>query len=135
MPVLDEVAARLIGEGVGLLDQQIFLTSSAKLLRGDGPFLNVSETGGTTPARTQNNTATQRPTLQLKARGASVIAARSMLKAAYDALGGANGLYNTVLSGTFYLSITARQEPTDTGQDEAGRPTYSFNVEIEKQPS
>jgi hypothetical protein len=133
--VLDEIVGRLVSEGVGLVDQTIFKSTAANLPRGAGPYLSVIETGGMASAKTHNDTATARPTLQLKARASGAVAARAMLKAAYDALGGENGLYNITLGGIFYLRIVARQGPTDTGQDEAGRATYSFNVEIEKQPS
>ena len=61
--------------------------------------------------------------------------ARLMLQAAYDALGGANGLWNVELSGVFYLSVTARQCVTDTGKDENGRQTFTFNIDAEKCPS
>ncbi len=137
--VLDELANRLIGEGVGLIDVSLFLGSSANLPRlGDTErptFLTLIETGGTSGAGTHNNTATERPTVQLKAHAAETLEARALLKAAYNALGGENGLHNVTLSGIFYLKIVPRQGPTDTGQDSVGRPTYTFNVEIEKQPS
>lgn len=131
--LLDEIASRLVGQGVGLLGVTIFLGSAANLPKGG--CLSIIETGGTSAARTHNDTATERPTLQFKARHENLREASAMLMAAYNALGGANGLYNIELNGVFYLSIIARQSPTDTGQDAAGRATYSFNVDIEKQPS
>jgi hypothetical protein len=69
---------------------------------------------------------------QVAVRGINYVTTRSMLKAAYDAL---DGIFNTTLSGTFYHKVTARQEPTDIGQDADGRPTIVFNIEAEKIPS
>ena len=136
MAFVDEIAERLVGEGVGRVGSTIIAGSGAVIPRGDGPFLTLIETGGTASAKTHNNTATQRPTLQLKARASDQRQARALLKAAYNALGGENGLHNVVLSDTFYLRIVARQEPTDTGQEEGtGRATFTFNIEVEKQPS
>lgn len=56
-----------------------------------------------------------------------------MAKAAYLALDGVVGL---VINSVVYVSIKARQEPTDMGMDATGnRVQVVFNVEIEKQPS
>lgn len=136
MAVLDEIAARLVGEGIGAIDSKIFLSSRAKLPAGDGPFLTVIETGGTAPARTQNNTATERPSVQLKAYGVSYHAARALLKAAFNALGGVNGLHNITLSGIQYVSIKPRTGFADTGLDATGaRVTLVCMVDVEKEPS
>lgn len=141
MPFLDEIAARLVAQGVGTLGtgvglaNSIYCTSKAIIPTGVGPYLTIIETGGSGSAKTQNNTATQRPTASLTARAATYTAARAMLVAAYNALGGANGLYNVVLSGVTYLSIVARQEPTDVGMDDSTRPMIVFNIAVEKQPS
>lgn len=135
MAFVDEIAQRLVSEGVGPVGTTILAGTASVVPRGDGPFLSLVETGGTGSAKTHNDTATERPTLQLKARATDQVVARALLKAAYTALGGANGLYNVTLSGTVYLRVVARQGPTDTGQDEAGRATFSFNIEAEKQPS
>jgi hypothetical protein len=61
--------------------------------------------------------------------------ARAKAQAAYEALGGANGLYNITLSSVFYLSVTTRQEPTDAGLDDNARQVFTFNIDAEKQPS
>lgn len=136
MPILDEIAARLVAEGVGIVGTDIFKGSNAPIPMDEGPYLSLAETGGSGSSRTHNGTPIERPTVQLMARHKDDIEiARQMLKAAYDALGGADGLYNIELSGVFYLSITARQGPTDTGKDARGWPTYSFNIDAEKQPS
>lgn len=134
MPLLDEIAARLVAQGVGTTGSNIFLGSKAVIPTGAGPYLTLVETGGSGPTRIQNKTSanTQRPTAQVAVRAQSYSSARTMCKAAYDAL---DGVFNTVLSGTLYHSMTARQEPTDIGLDAVGRPVIVFNVDVEKNPS
>jgi len=131
---LDEIAAKLVSDGVGVLGTSIFKSSAAIIPTGNGPYLTVSETGGMAPSRKQNQTtaATQRPTAQILVRAATYASARAMSKAAYNSL---DGVTNTVLSGVFYLSIRARQEPTDMGADGSGRFQLVFNIEAEKAPS
>lgn len=134
MPVLDEIAARLVAQGVGTTGSNIFLGSKAVIPTGAGPYLSLIETGGLSPTRVHNiaGASTTRPTVQVLVRATSYPAARSMAKAAYDAL---DGVWNTTLSGTFYQKITARQEPTDIGLDGSGRVMVVFNVDAQKSPS
>lgn len=131
----DEVVARLVAQGVGTYGTDIFGSSGATVPAGDGPYLSLTETGGSGASGTHNDTATENPTMQVLARARYAADARTLLKAAYDALGGANGLHNVTLSGTFYLRIAARQGITDIGKDDPGRPMFAFNIEAEKQPS
>lgn len=134
MSFLNEIAARLVGAGVGVIGTNIFMSSHAVIPSGDGPYLTIIESGGSGPTRTQNQSSasTQRPTAQVMVRAANSPTGRAMLKAAYDAL---DGIFNTTLSGTYYLSVMARQEPTDIGQDDAGRAMVAFNILAEKQAS
>lgn len=138
---LDEIAAKLVAAHVGVIGTNIFLSSSAKIPAGDGPYLTLIETGGSAPGgykerlgRVHNKAAaeTQSPTAQIAVRAKSYVVARTMAKAAYFAL---DGTWNQTLSGVFYLSITARQEPTDIGLDDAGRVMIVFNIDAEKEPS
>lgn len=136
MPFLDEIVARLVAQGVGVFGTNIFSGKKSAIPAGDGPYLLLIETGGTGSSRTQNNTATERPTAQVSVRASTAPVARAMLKAAYDALGGADGLHNVTLSGTTYLSIVPRQNITDIGLDSvADRAFFAFNIDVEKQPS
>lgn len=134
MPFIDEITSKLASAGVGVKGSTILLASSAIIPTGDGPYLTVIETGGSAPTRVHNKNGanTQRPTAQITVRAKNYPPALAMARAAYNTL---DGIFNTTLSGTFYQSITARQEPTDIGQDEAGRVMVVFNVEAEKQPS
>jgi hypothetical protein len=141
---LDEVAARLVAQSVGVMGTQaltsnsIFIGSAALIPTGegaDGPYLLLKDTGGSGSAKTQNNTATERPTGQISTRARSPVAAYDMAKAAYVALGGENGLFNITLSSVRYLSLVARTMPSDIGLDQEARPMFSFNIDAEKQPS
>lgn len=135
MPFLDEIRVRLEGAGVGTLGVNIFQTSKNPVPAGDGPYLSLIETGGSGASETHDDTATENPTAQISCRASTAVSARNMLKAAYDALGGANGLHNVTISGVQYLKVKARQNPTDIGLDANGRAFYAFNIEAEKQPS
>lgn len=133
-----EIKARLVAQSVPTAS--IFIGSRTPLpskgtAESAAGFLVLRETGGTGPALTQNDTATQRPTMQLMAHAEDAPTARALLATAYTALGGANGLWNITLSSTFYLKVLARQEPTDVGLDPVGRPSFAFNIDAEKQPS
>ena len=134
MPFLDELAARLVAQGVGVLGSNITLGSKGIIPEGDGPYISLIETGGTEPTRVHNEASahTQRPTAQVLVRAKSYSVARTKAKAAYAAL---DGVFNTTLSGTYYQSLVARQEPTDIGLDAEARPMIVFNVEAEKSPS
>jgi len=133
MSFIDDVAARLVAQGVGTLNVNIFRSSAALIPAGDGPFITIIDTGGSGPSRVHNSVrSTQRPTAQIMTRASKYETAYVKARAAYTAL---DGIFNTTLSGTFYQSITARQEPTDVGKDDSGRSMISFNIGAEKAPS
>ena len=73
---------------VGTFGTNIFASSMAAVPIGDGPYLTIITTGGTAPMYNQNTStpAHQRPSAQLVARAGSYPAARTMARAAYDAL-------------------------------------------------
>lgn len=136
MSLLNEVAARLVAQGVGAINTVLFLGAKAIIPTGDGPYITLSATGGMQAAGTQNDTATERPSVQLLARATSYPIAEAKLTDAYNALGGANGLHNLLLSGVWYVSVKARQPVTDMmQQDEQGRAMLVFNIDVEKSPS
>jgi len=129
--LLDELAAHLVSQGVGVLGTSIILGSKGVIPSGDGPYISLIETGGSGPTRIHNTSVanTQRPTVQVVVRAKSYLTARTKSKAAYVAL---DGIFNTTLTGVLYHSITARQEPTDIGLDTLERPMVVFNIEVEK---
>ena len=134
MAFLDDLASKLIADGVGVLNTSLFLSSRTPIPTGAGPYITLMETGGLAPLRVQNRTsaAILRPSAQIVVRATSYPVARMKAQAAYTSL---DGVFNTTLNGVFYLKITARQEPTDTGLDESGgRVRVTFNVDAEKYP-
>lgn len=135
MAFIDEISTRLVSEGVGSTNSNILWGSGSVVPVGNGPYLSLVETGGYGSMKTQNGIAIERPTMLLLARAKHSADARLMLKNAYNALGGANGLFNITLSGVFYLSLKARSIPADTGKDAANRVMFSFNIDCEKYPS
>lgn len=134
MSFLDDLAAKLVADGVGVIDISLFMSSKAVIPAGDGPYITVSETGGIAPTRIQNKAAaaTQRPTAQVLVRASTYPIARAKALAAYQSL---DGTFNATIGTTFYLRLVARQEPTDMGLDAQSRAQVVFNVEAEKQPS
>jgi hypothetical protein len=136
VPFLHEVKDRLVAQGVGVYNVNIFIGSASIVPIGDGPYLSLRETGGTGPAKTQNNTGTERPGAQVLTRGTNPDLARAMAAAAFAALGGVDGLYNITLTGVAYISLSVRQSIVDIGKDDTGKRTmYSFNIDAEKYPS
>jgi hypothetical protein len=122
---LDEISARLVSQGV-VGSAAIFVSSKALIPAGDGPFISLTETGGAGPVFVHNATtspAQQRPSVQVLTRAKAYETAVTTARLAYNAL----TLHNTILSGTFYLSITPTQEPFDLGQDATGRAQVAFN--------
>ena len=131
---LDEIKDRLVAQGVGVYGSSIISGSKGTVPDGDGPYISLTETGGTQPLRVHNTAGAhvQRPSAQIAVRAKGYDVARAKAKAAYLAL---DGVFNTVISGVFYQSITAVQEPTDIGLDAKGRPVIVFNIDVEKDPS
>lgn len=134
---VEEIAIRLADQEVAIIGRSIKWGGMAVLPEDvdDSGFITLTETGGTGSAKTHNDTATARPTMQVAATAATYGQARALAAAAFAALGGENGLYNLTLSGVFYLSIVARQGLTDIGLDNIGRPRVVFNIDAEKAPS
>ena len=131
MSVLDDIAARLVAQGVGTSGTNIFASSKAVIPTGAGPYLSLGGTGGVAPTRVQNKVTpnTRRPTVQVLVRASTWAAAYAMAEAAFAAL---DGIFNTTLSGVFYLSIRARQDITDMGLDASGRIQLVFNLDVER---
>lgn len=140
MPFLDELASRLVSQGVGVVGSTIIKGSKGAVPPPTAPgatdvaIISIYETGGTDPTRIQNKASanTQRPTASVVTRAKSYLVARAKAKQAYDAL---DGVFNTTIDGTLYHKIVARQEPNDIGLDAELRPMIAFNVDAEKEPS
>lgn len=86
---LEEITKILMDASVGVANSNIFTTSMKDIPDGDGPYLSIVETGGTFPERTHNSVSVPaylRPTAQIVVRAGTYSAARTMARAAYNAL-------------------------------------------------
>ena len=96
---LEEIIGRLVAQNVGVFNTNIFASSGKDLPEGEGPFLTVVATGGTSPERTQNDVAVPaypRPSAQLAVHGTDFKESWDMSYAAYNALA---GIRNQSLTG------------------------------------
>lgn len=135
MPFLDELAAQIVAAGAGTIGVDLFMSTKAQIPSGPGPYTVLIETGGTTSRRTQNDNSTERPSAQISVRATSYTIARQRAVQVYNAFGGDNGLFNTYVGGTRYVSIIPLQSITDLGLDELSRARVGYNIDAEKDPS
>ena len=133
MTFLDEIAARGVALGLGVIGTSIFLSSKAVIPTGNGPYTSLTATGGAGAQYVQNaNTPfAQRPGVQVLVRASAYPVAEAKAREWYNAL----TLRNTTLSGTFYQDLLPTQEPFDLGLDATGRAQVAFNVMATKRPS
>jgi len=86
---LEEIVKILVDAGVGVYGTSIFDTSKAVIPEGGGPYLQIVETSGFPPERTQNDVSTPaypQPSAQITVRATDYTVARTMARAAYNAL-------------------------------------------------
>lgn len=126
MALLDEVAARLISQSVGVTGT----TASWAVYKGHEPELpdkviSIFETGGL-PNQPHEGEMLDLPTFQVRVRGDSYgySTARSKLGAARTAL---EGMTAGTFSGRYYCQVTANGEPISLGQDGSHRPIVVMN--------
>ena len=132
MPWLEDISSLLTTAGVGVLNTDIFLGTSANIPAGVGPYLLIKETAGIAPERLHtddtgvlNAAAYERPGAQITVRSTVYINARNMARAAYNAL---DGTYNTTINSCLYREILAQQRPFDMGPDDTKRVRVGFNI-------
>lgn len=85
---VEEIVDLLVAAVVGTYGSNIFATAKAIIPVGDGPFLSIIETGGSPPGYIHNlaTPAYQYPSAQVLVRASTYAAARTMARAAYNAL-------------------------------------------------
>lgn len=127
MPFIEDLISLLETASVGTGNVNIFATSKSAIPQGNGPYLGIAETGGTSPDYIQDQIlpAYHKPTAQLTCRSISYLSARTMLANAVNALCVVN---NQTVNGTWYLSIHPMQEIGDRGLDSLQRATVGVNV-------
>jgi hypothetical protein len=83
---VEEIVARLVAQGVGVFNTNIFVSPSASVPL-DRTTLSITESGGMSPLGEQGTIiAQQRPAARILVRASTYVAARAMARAAYDAL-------------------------------------------------
>jgi hypothetical protein len=84
----EEIVSILTAAGVGTYGTNIFIGDVVDIPTGDGPYLSVMETGGLSGLRIHEQTrpAYSRPGAQLIVRATTYDAARTMARAAHNAL-------------------------------------------------
>ena len=141
-----ELLIILSGDSVGIpggpWGGNMFGGSSKMLPDGSGPFLNIVETGGTSPDNTQKEVivpAYQRPGAQIVVTAESSPVAYDMARRAYYSLVKIRNMWigsgDVSATGTWYRSIRPLQEPFDLGLGPKGRPRWAFNVLGDKRPT
>lgn len=122
--------------GIGLTyGTNVFVGSRAILPTGDGPFVVLIETGGSAPEGTHNLTdvpAYVQPSAQVVCHALDYLIARDKAQEIYEAF---YAIMNQLVNGTFWRSISPKQEPFDLGLDDAGRARVVFNIECVKRLS
>jgi hypothetical protein len=93
----EELVAIMVAASVGVYGTNIFISGAADIPTGDGPYLSVNETGGFRGLRIhdQARPAYPRPGAQIVVRATTYDAARTMARAAHNAL---SAVKNTVVT-------------------------------------
>jgi hypothetical protein len=125
MALLDEIAARLISQAVGVQGS----TASWTVWKGHEPespdaVITLFETGGL-PNQPHEGDLLDLPSFQVRVRGSSTgyATARTKLAVARTALEGMTGTF----SNRYYCQVVAQSEPISLGHDESHRPRLTMN--------
>jgi hypothetical protein len=121
-----DIATQIQALGFGTLGTTIFVNT-----RPESPddLIAVFGYAGQAPDRNHAGEAIDNPSVQVWVRNTSNGTARQIIEQIYQAL---DGMFNTYLSGTFYLEVTALQCATPMGKDEADRSEYVVNFTCSK---
>jgi hypothetical protein len=130
VPFLSDLVSLFQTDGVGTLGLTIFTSTKASIpMLASGATLQIVETGGSAPERTQNAVvfpAYLRPSAMLVARAKSPAVAREMADAAYQS---SVKVRNQFIGSNWYREIKPLQEPNDAlGVDDRGQAQCSFNI-------
>lgn len=130
---------------VGTHNVNIFTTtrSSPPILASGAATLEIIETGGTAPERTNTTRlngsvqkvtapAYQKPTAILIVRAGTPALANAMARAAYDEI---CGFRNGFINSGWYREITPLGDIADSGPDDRGQSRATFNVIAIKRPN
>ncbi len=91
----EEIVSLLQAAGQATLGQDTFIGPNMDLGAGDGPFINVIDTGGGAPKQTHNNDTYERLTVQIVIRAKNFLTARTRALAVWRTL---HGVRNTTVT-------------------------------------
>lgn len=135
MGVADDVVSILVAAGLGVYGDTIFIGPRPALPDIDAAIITVNVLPGVGPEGTHNSTdvpAYVRPSIQIVTRATKSSDAEAMALAAYLAL---FPVRNRIVNGTWWRSLTMKQEPFDLGEDVNSRPRIAFNFDCVKRLS
>lgn len=126
MALLDEIAAKLIADAVGVVGSTAnWVVKKGRLFPSPDRQIVLTETGGL-PNEGHKDNPLDRPTFQVRVRGpkGGYSTARTKMEAVRTSL---HSVFNTSLSGRYYTHILAQSEPMGLPEDENGRPALVLN--------
>ena len=135
MPLLPEIAAYLVSQGLGTLGTTLFLSRMADA-QVPAFITALFEMPGTLGERVMESSGMllERPGLEVIVRGGpgEYAAAAAHAHAVWVAL---TAVANMTLSGTHYVAIDSTASPQDIGPDDHNRPMISLTFIVTKEPS
>lgn len=135
---LDDLLELFRTQGIGTPNSNMFASSKASIPTGNGPYLSVTETGGSGQEGTHNDSRVgkngyEQPNAQIICRAVNYNAAKTMAVKAHAAIVKV-GSKSQMVNGTWWRSAKALQQPFDLGSDAQGRPQVVFNIAVVKRP-
>lgn len=132
---LQDLVFILEREGIGVYGTDLFIGAKAVIPLGDGPYISIAETGGAGEEGTHNlspdTPAYVRPTAQIVCRAKAYLTARAKAEECWLAL----NFVNQFVNGTWYRTMSPRQEPFELPVDDKNRARSVFNIECVKRLS
>lgn len=127
MPEIDwlkDITWHLAAVNIAVREVSLFIGARPKIPPGDGPFVNVSSTGGMSPLKVHDSLpGIRQPSGMLVARAMTSAPASQKARDAWYSLG---VLRNVTLNGTFYTGIYV-EEIYELPLDPRNMSRYAFN--------
>ena len=131
---INDLAKAISDAGLGTLNVSLFLSTSANIPAGDGPFTLIITTTGTTGEKThnRNGVAYERPGAIIVVRHKSALEADRHANRIQQLL---ETVKNQEINDTHYVNILPLGLPYDAGKDEVGRAMVRFHLIGWKRPT
>lgn len=138
MPFIEEVGAKLIASVPGVVDNVTLFygpeASGPAVTITSPPTITITDTGGMERLRRHDSkSGYQQPSASLLFSGS--MRPQEVYALAWAAHELLDGLDNVTLSGTRYVKVRAKQEPTSLPSSDKGEARYVFNIYALKDPS